>query len=132
MLVYDFALQTLVNTLLDLGADYVATYDSYGNTYISLNANDQWVNDRVQRAVNSFVATNPIVGRRRNVLALSLLPPRVARLIVSAVPGGYLVTVVGGLESWLSSVIARRLADEIESWSAQRQNQWAPRFRSGF
>lgn len=128
MLLYDFAVQTLVQTLLDLGADYVATHDSYGNIYVSPNANDQWVNDRVQRALKDFIAIRPVVGARRSVLTLSLSPPRVARLTVSAVPGGYVVAVLGGLESWVSLALARRLADTIENWSTGRRNPWAPPF----
>jgi hypothetical protein len=128
MLLYDFAVQTLVQTLFDLGADYVATYDSYGNIYMSPNANDQWVNDRTQHALESLIATRPLVGARRNVLALSLSPRRMARLILSAVPGGYVVAVLGGFESWVSVGLARSLADAIENWSTQRQTRRASRF----
>lgn len=116
MLLCDFAVQTLVQMLLDLGADYVATHDSYGNIYVSPNADDKWVNYRVQGALKDFVM-RPVVGARRSVLTLSLSPPRVARLIVSAVPGGYVVAVLGGLEGWASLALARRLADTIEKWS---------------
>ena|ERR1700674_2128756 len=126
MLLYDFAVQILVQTLLDLGADYVATHGSDGNTYVSPNASDQWVNARVQAALKDFMDLRPVVGARRQVLALTLRPPRLARLIVSAVPGGYVVVVLGGLESWLSVSIARKLADAVENWAISRGTAWAP------
>ena len=119
MLVYDLAAQTLVQMLLDLGADYVATH-SYGNTYVSPNTSDQWVNARIQSTLMNLMGSRSVVGVPRNVLAFSLSPLRAARLIVSAVPGGYVVAVVDGLESWLALSVARKLVDAIETWSSQR------------
>ncbi len=132
VLIYDFALQTLLKTLVNLGADYAAVYDSYGNISISPHNEDHWVNEKVVSNLEALIGTRPIVSARRDVLAFSARHLRVARIIVTAVPGGYLVTVLGGLQGWLSDVLARDLADAIENWANERVSPWAPTFPSRF
>lgn len=120
MLAYDFAVQTLVQTLLDLGVDYFATYDGYGPLYVNPNADDQWVNASIQQALSTLIAAGPVVGTRRTRLALSVSPLRMARVLVWAVPGGYVAAVLTRPRGLLSAIIARKLANAIENWIAQR------------
>jgi hypothetical protein len=63
----------------------------------------------------------------------TLSPLRVGRLVVVAVPNGYLVASLLGVENWLVSVTARKLADAIEQhFAAQQLNDpygmWRRRF----
>jgi len=131
MIIYEFALQTLLATLVDLGADYAVAFDQYGNSLITPNNQNGWINDQVIKTVNALIAKNPAVGARHSAWAIGIEPFRVAQVRVTAVPGGYVVAVLG-LQNALSQILARRLADEIEAYASQRGYQWWSSFPSRF
>jgi hypothetical protein len=123
VLIYDFAAETLVQTMLDLGADYVSTHDAYG-AYIRPHSQDNWINAQVVRVVNELAATGPPLYTRKDRFVFDLSPLRFGRLMITVLPGGYVVAVLGGLQNWLSNALARKLADVIENWLGERQNPY--------
>ena len=129
--IYDFAVQTLLNTLVDLGADYALAQDQSGQSVIAPNNRDQRMNEQLLNAIKHIADGSPVVGTRLERWTLQLSPLRVFRVSVIAVPGGYLATALN-LQSALSNVLARSLADEIENFINRSSPTWAPRFPSRF
>lgn len=123
---YSFAVQTLVGTLIDLGADYVSTHQPNGNAFIWPHGQDTWAAGQAVHAVQQFAGTGPMVGAITDKAVLSILPPRIGRIVIAAVPDGYVVAFIDGVEGWASQALARKLADAIESWVAQHHNQHFP------
>jgi hypothetical protein len=121
MLIYDFAVQTLVQTLIDLGADYVTSHELYPRNYFTPVQGDAWVVARAEQAVQDFASTRPGVGEYRELRVATLSPLRFGRLVVVAVPNGYLVASLLGVENWLAGATARKLADAIEQHFALGQ-----------
>jgi len=73
----------------------------------------------------------PAVGIYLTKTAISLLPPKASRVVMSALPEGYLVAHISGLEGYLTDVLARKLATAIEDWMAQRRNPYRVPYPSG-
>jgi len=129
--IYDFAVQTLLNTLVDLGADYALAQDQSGQSFILPTNRDQWMNEQLVNAISRLANGSPVIGTRLGRWTVQLGPLRVFRLSVIAVPGGYVATALN-LQSALSNLLARRLADEIENFINRSSAAWAPRFPSTF
>jgi len=129
--IYDFAVQTLLNTLVDLGADYALAQDQSGQSFILPTNRDQWMNEQLVDAVCNLANGSPVMGKRLARWRVQLSPLRVVQLSVIAVPGGY-VAIALNLQSALSKLLARRLADEIENFISQPSAAWAPRLPSRF
>jgi len=128
--IYDFAVQTLLNTLVDLGADYALAQDHSGQSFILPTNRDEWMNDQLVNAISSLATGSPVIGARLGRWTVQR-PLRVFRLSVIAVLGGY-VAIALNLQSALSNLLARRLADEIENFINRPAAAWAPRFPSRF
>jgi hypothetical protein len=119
---YGFAYDTLAKTLIDLGADMVAAHHPQGYSLLSgvEPIRDPWVAEQIAAglglATNRRLAVGTIITDQR---ALNLLPPRSSRIIVAALPYGYLVAHLAGFENWASDQLARKLATAIEVWLAE-------------
>jgi len=108
--IYDFALQTLLNTLVDVGADYALAQDQSGQSFILPTNRDEWMNDQLINAISRLASAGQVIGAGLRIWTVQLSPLRVFRLSVIAVPGGYVATALN-LQSALSKLLARRLAD---------------------
>src|SRR6266851_2495695 len=87
--IYDFAVQTLLNTLVDLGADYALAQDQSGQGFILPTNRDQWMNEQLINAISCLANGSPVIGASLGKWTVQLSPFRVFRLSVIAVPGGY-------------------------------------------
>jgi len=124
---------TLAKTLIDLGADWVVAHDFYGRSLLASGQpiEDPWVVQQVGAGLALLARDRPAVGIYLTKTAISLLPPKASRVVMSALPEGYLVAHISGLEGYLTDVLARKLATAIEDWMAQRRNPYRVPYPSG-
>jgi hypothetical protein len=117
---------TLAKTLIDVGADCVVAHDFYGRSLLvgGRPVEDQWVARQLAAGLAMLATERPSVGTYLTKTAISLLPPRVSRVVMTALPEGYLVAHISGLEGYLTDALARRLATAIEAWLAQHRNPY--------
>jgi hypothetical protein len=126
-----FVYETLAKTLVDLGADYVGIYDPYGYNLVPYRQapTDPFIAGQFDEAYGFLLQTRPEVGAKFTDRALKLLaiPPRTSRIVMAVLPGALVIAHMSSFESWASDVLARKLADAIETWVAESQNPCVPR-----
>lgn len=129
MFVYDLGLESVAKTLLYLGADTIAAQDWRGNNLMlgATPIKDPWVSQAIATGLRMAATKRQAVGTTSIEVAANLLPPRLSRLVVAALPEGYLIAHIGSLRSALTDAVARTLATEIETWMTERQNPYFPR-----
>ncbi len=117
-----FLYETLVKTLLNLGADWVGVYDAQGYNLVPHRSDPQnpWVAQQVDAGYKFLIQTRAQAGAKFTSRALRILPLPVhaSRVMMAVVPGAYVIAHMSGFESWASDALARKLADSIETWVA--------------
>ncbi len=124
-----FLYETLAKTLIDLGADYVGIYDTHGYNLVPHRPTptDSWTAEQIDGAYKFLIQARPEVGAVFMGRPLNLRRLRASRILMVVVPGAYVIAHLSGFQSWASDVLARKLADAIETWMAESQNPYFPR-----